>query len=87
MKTAVIEFTACLKAITHSIAILGAMALIGWLESLALAHNIDGVAFSLSIAAISGLGGYQVKNIKEFVRNIQSKQSGQTAPTAQSRSK
>jgi len=35
------------------------------LETIALLHGINGTAMSLSFAAIAGLGGYQVKAIKD----------------------
>lgn len=39
-----------------------------WLESLALIKGIDGAALSLSIAAISGLGGYGLHEIMDRLR-------------------
>jgi len=35
------------------------------LETIALLNGINGALFSIAIAAISGLGGYQVKVLRE----------------------
>lgn len=39
------------------------------IEIVALLKGINGVALSLSIAALSGLGGYQVKSLKGWIKN------------------
>ena len=46
------------------ITVILAMLLIGGLEFYALSQGINGVALSLSIGALSGLGGWHIKGIK-----------------------
>jgi len=38
---------------------------IATLEAIALLNNVDGALFGIAIAAISGLGGYQIKVLKD----------------------
>lgn len=42
-----------------------AMICIAGLEALALMKGIDGALFGIVVAALAGLGGYQMKAIKE----------------------
>jgi len=42
---------------------IAAIGSIAFLESIALLKGIDGVLFSIVIAAISGLAGYQIRGI------------------------
>ena len=42
-----------------------AMICITGLEAVALLNGVDGALFGIAIAAISGLGGYQIKILKD----------------------
>ncbi|MEM2125703.1 MAG: hypothetical protein QXQ53_04830 [Candidatus Methanosuratincola sp.] len=45
-----------------------AIASIVFLETLALCRQVDGIALSLGIGAISGLGGYGIRSIADALR-------------------
>jgi hypothetical protein len=55
---------------TSKVIVLTAIALIATLETIAIFKGVDGTYFGLVIAAISGLAGY---NLKEIVNNIKNK--------------
>jgi len=58
----VIEFIA--NAVVSGIAIV----MLGTLETVAILKGVDGAYFGLVIAGISGIAGYNFKNLKEFLR-------------------
>ena len=45
-----------------------AIGCIAGLEVVAICHGINGTTFSLAIAAISGLGGYELKILRDKVK-------------------
>lgn len=57
-----------------------AIAVIAGLEYVALQHGIDGFCLGLSIAAVSGLGGYNAKSIATGIASaVRSKHNGNQA--------
>jgi len=47
---------------------IAAMVSIVILEAIALYQGIDGAVFGICIAALAGLGGYQIKAIKDKIK-------------------
>ena len=45
-----------------------AMVLIAGLEALALAKGVDGAVFGFVVAALAGLGGYEIKVLKDKMK-------------------
>ncbi len=45
-----------------------AMVLIAALEGIALWRGVDGAVFGIVIAALAGLGGYEIKTIRDKVK-------------------
>ena len=54
--------------IENTIKVVVAMICITALEMVAMSQGINGVMLSLTIAALAGLGGYEVKNVKDWIR-------------------
>jgi len=54
-----------------SISVINAIIAIAGLEAYAISLGINGVLLSGSIAAIAGLGGYNVSKIRQSKKNIQ----------------
>lgn len=52
----------------HTKITITAIAAITMLELTALAKGIDGTLYMLSIAMISGLAGYKLKDLKEIIK-------------------
>lgn len=57
----------CICKILKTCVPFGAMVAIYLIERQALNVGIDGIALTLSVGAICGLGGYEVKNLKELI--------------------
>lgn len=50
-----------------SIAACLAILSIAFVEAMAITHGIDGVMLTLCVAAIAGLGGYQINKLKDLI--------------------
>jgi hypothetical protein len=57
-----------ISEIVKGTTIIGAIAGIVILDSIALMNGINGTMFTLSMIAIAGLGGYEIKDILEIFR-------------------
>jgi len=53
--------------IEHTIKVVTAIICITALEAIALSQGINGLLLTLAIGAIAGLGGYEIKNLRDWL--------------------
>lgn len=61
------------RLISQTLITMAAIAGIVYLERMAIVAGIDGAFFFLSLAAMAGLGGYEIKNIGLLINKLKEK--------------